>query len=179
MADFDPAVELVLKHEGSEYTDHPLDSGGPTKFGITLQTLVLARGLGASKEDIKNLTKEEAKEIYRRLYWSPNRFGFISVQKVSDVLFDQAVLLGGPSASKRAQIALKRLGKNLNVTGKWDTNTISTINSTDPVEFGVEFLIECQEFLTELVTSKPSQLIFMKGWLFRTHSLLRHLVELN
>lgn len=179
MAEFNDAVKLVLKHEGSEYVDHPLDSGGATKYGITLQTLVAIKGIGASKEDIKNLTIEEAKEIYRRLFWVPGKFGFISVQKVSDVLFDQSVLLGHSSSAKRAQIALKRLNKNIQITGKWDQNTIVTINSIDPVEFGVEFIIECQEFFAALVATKPSQLIFIKGWLRRSHSLLRHLIELN
>ena len=54
---FDHCIELVLGHEGG-YVDDPNDAGGETNWGISKR---------AYKDvDIKNLTKEEAKAIYKK-----------------------------------------------------------------------------------------------------------------
>ncbi|MDD7910878.1 glycoside hydrolase family 108 protein [Pseudovibrio exalbescens] len=66
---FDACVEIVLSHEGG-YVDHPQDPGGATNFGITLATLRDWRGdLALSAEDVKALSRTEAKQIYRARYW--------------------------------------------------------------------------------------------------------------
>lgn len=58
------AVELTLDLEGRErYTADPYDPGGPTKYGIA--------GNFHPGLDIKNLTLEQAKEIYYKEYWLP------------------------------------------------------------------------------------------------------------
>ena len=51
-------IEKVLKHEGG-YVNDPTDLGGETNFGITKRFY--------PDVDIKNLTKEQAVEIYKRL----------------------------------------------------------------------------------------------------------------
>lgn len=58
----------LLKHEGG-YVDHPRDPGGATNMGITIGTLREYRGRPVTKEDVRNLTVEEATEIYRLRYW--------------------------------------------------------------------------------------------------------------
>jgi lysozyme family protein len=62
MADFDTAINLVLKHEGG-YVNNPDDPGGETNFGISKAVY--------PSLDIKSLTIEEAKQIYLRDYWKP------------------------------------------------------------------------------------------------------------
>jgi lysozyme family protein len=64
MMTFDIAVEKVLKHEGG-YTFNPLDTGGATNYGITL---AVARENGFDG-DMRDLTKDQAKQIYRVKYW--------------------------------------------------------------------------------------------------------------
>jgi hypothetical protein len=62
---FGRCVEVVLGHEGG-FSDHPEDPGGATNFGITHKTLAEFRGVDSvTKEDVRNLTRDEAKEIYR------------------------------------------------------------------------------------------------------------------
>jgi lysozyme family protein len=72
MIDFDKAFARLIKHEG-EFTDSPKDPGNwtggkvgrgelkGTKFGIAANTY--------GHLDIKNLTLEQAKEIYREDFW--------------------------------------------------------------------------------------------------------------
>lgn len=62
-------LETVFKWEGG-YVNHPKDPGGPTNRGITQATLSHERGQRASIDDVRNLTRAEAAEIYRKKYWN-------------------------------------------------------------------------------------------------------------
>ena len=57
---FNEAVEFVLRWEGG-YTNDPNDPGGETKYGISKRAY--------PDIDIKNLTLDEAKDIYYHDYW--------------------------------------------------------------------------------------------------------------
>lgn len=57
---FDECVEIILKMEGG-FVNHPNDPGGATNFGISARAY--------PHLDIRCLTRDEAKEIYRRDYW--------------------------------------------------------------------------------------------------------------
>ncbi len=58
---FNKAISFVLTWEGG-YSDNPQDTGGETHWGISKRSYPDC--------DIKNLTKEQAIEIYRKDYWN-------------------------------------------------------------------------------------------------------------
>lgn len=60
---FDVAMGCIFKWEGG-LSDHPKDPGGITKYGICLRSYPR---LG--RDGIIALTKDDAKEIYRKDYW--------------------------------------------------------------------------------------------------------------
>lgn len=61
---FEIGVKLTLNLEGNEnYTNDQDDPGGETKYGICKRY--------NPDVDIKNLTLEQAKEIYLKKYWIP------------------------------------------------------------------------------------------------------------
>lgn len=62
---FEKAIERVLGHEGG-YVHHPRDPGGETNWGITRRT-AQANGY---KGSMRQMTRTQAVEIYRRAYWS-------------------------------------------------------------------------------------------------------------
>ena len=67
---FEEIFPLLIQSEGSVYEDDPVDPGGATKYGITFDRLRLWRGYSITKDDVRNLTLGEAKEIYRSShYW--------------------------------------------------------------------------------------------------------------
>lgn len=67
---FHACMEIVLRHEGG-YVDHPDDPGGATNMGITHRTLAAWRGVErCTRDEVRALTVEEAKEIYRANYWN-------------------------------------------------------------------------------------------------------------
>lgn len=71
-ANFDRALEHVLRHEGG-YSNHPSDPGGPTKFGITIADYRRHVKPGATAADVRAMKPGEARAIYRRHYWDALR----------------------------------------------------------------------------------------------------------
>jgi lysozyme family protein len=67
---FSRCLDAVLREEGG-YTNDPNDPGGPTNFGITIKDLEEWRGKPVTADDVKNMSKNEAQEIYRSMYWNP------------------------------------------------------------------------------------------------------------
>jgi lysozyme family protein len=61
---FDTYINRVLGSEGN-YSFNSKDPGGETKFGISKRSYPAL--------DIKNLTREQAIEIYRRDFWQASR----------------------------------------------------------------------------------------------------------
>lgn len=60
MSNFARCLELVFKHEGG-YVNDARDPGGETRYGISKRAY--------PNEDIANLTRERAAELYERDYW--------------------------------------------------------------------------------------------------------------
>jgi len=96
---FDVAFDRLIDHEGG-YVNHPDDPGGETNWGITLRT---AREAGYTGS-MRDLTREQAREIYRTAYWRRARCdeldGAIAFQ-----VFDAAVNHGIGNAIRFLQRA--------------------------------------------------------------------------
>jgi len=65
---YDEALRRLLAHEGG-YSDHPSDPGGPTKYGITIHDYRRYVKPNATAADVRAMTIDEAKAIYRKRYW--------------------------------------------------------------------------------------------------------------
>jgi lysozyme family protein len=93
------SLKLLIEHEGG-YVDHPSDPGGKTKYGITQ---LVARENGY-QGDMKDLSLDQAEEIYKKVYWSK-----IRADELPDYLrfhvFDAAVNSGITRAVKWLQVA--------------------------------------------------------------------------
>lgn len=88
----------VFEEEGG-YVDHPKDPGGATNLGITHRTLSAWRGRPVTKQDVKNLTRQEAQNIYKSEYWDQVR-GDRLPAGLDYSLFDYGIN-SGPSRSAR------------------------------------------------------------------------------
>lgn len=66
---FDECVAHVLKHEGG-LVNHPDDPGGLTNMGITF-AVFRENVPGGTADDLRRLTVDQAKAIYRKRYWEP------------------------------------------------------------------------------------------------------------
>lgn len=120
------ALAHTLKVEGG-YVDHPVDPGGATKFGITRKTLSQFLGREATKDDVKNLEWQTAKEIYKKNYW--DKIGGDELPPALAILtMDVAINSGVNAAVKNLQRAANYLGAGLTEDGIIGPKTIGAVN---------------------------------------------------
>src|SRR4051812_42260066 len=103
MVNFDVAFDRLINHEGN-YVNNPADPGGETKFGISKRAY--------PNVDIKNLTRDQAKEIYRKDFW--NVVGDSVDAAIRFQVFDFAVNAGIQTAIRKLQDAV-----NMADDGHW------------------------------------------------------------
>lgn len=157
---FDYAVDEIIKLEGG-YINNPSDPGGPTNMGITLKTLSAWRNTTCTAQDVSDLTTDEAKKIYKALYWDKVH-GDDLKPAVALVLFDAAVNMGVGTSIRLAQRAL-----HLAEDGIIGPQTLSSINRTDSLDFITSFMTERAIYYINLNTFNT----FGKGWLHRLFTL--------
>jgi lysozyme family protein len=155
---FERAIEFTLKWEGGE----TVDTGGYTKFGISQKAYPYL--------DIKNLTLEQAKEIYKRDYWNQIK-GDELPQRIALVVFDTAVNVGVKRASRLLQETLNRyFHKNLVTDGIIGRKTIETVRSVNEKELVEKYLVERATFYSRLPEHYNT---YKRGWLNRVFDLYR------
>lgn len=156
MSLFDDAFALVIGNEGG-YSNNPRDPGGETRFGISKRAY--------PNEDIRALTLDRAKEIYRRDYWDKVR-GDELPTLVGQQVFDAAANHGAANAVRMLQSAL-----GVTIDGALGPITLRAAWESNPVVFGVLFNAARLEFYTTL----PTWPDFGRGWARRVASNLRAL----
>lgn len=103
MAAFTPQIQAwILASEGG-YVDHPSDPGGATNMGITHRTLAAWRKApSVSKQAVKDLTRQEALDIYEAQYWRTSGADRLP-EGLDYAVFDYAVNSGPARAVKDLQ----------------------------------------------------------------------------
>ena len=100
---FDAMLEEVLKYEGG-YVNDPDDRGGATNMGVTQGTYnSWLKSQGKSSQSVKNITKEEVKQIYYNNYFVASGADKYLAQGNSAyafALFDAAINHGVGGAKK-------------------------------------------------------------------------------
>src|SRR5690242_20685147 len=101
---YQACLAITLDYEGG-YSNDPGDPGGPTKYGITIFDVRKYLKPDATAADVKALTLDQAKTIYRKHYWEPVA-GDIWPDGLDLSVFDAAVNSGTGRADKWAQYAM-------------------------------------------------------------------------
>lgn len=104
----DAIVNDIIRRETDQFTDRTADKGGPTKFGITLATLTKSRGRPTTRQDVMDLTREEAVEIYKAQYIGP--WAFMEDSLLRDVLIDWGVTSHQRNPIKALQTWINSIG---------------------------------------------------------------------
>ena len=130
-------IPFIFKWEGG-YDNDKDDPGGETKFGIDKRS--------HPREDIRNLTKERATQIYFESYWQPNGCEAMP-QRLGEVYFNACVNCG----AGRAHSLLAK-------AGDWE-----------------RFLRLQEDFYHRLAVARPASRKYLKGWLNRLYDLKKTL----
>lgn len=109
-------IDDILAAEGSRYTNHPSDRGGPTKYGITLDTLAKWRGAPVTAKDVRSLKEAEARRIYEHRYIVEP--GFDVVRQISEPIAIELIDTGVNMGTKTAVVFLQRALTAFNRQGK-------------------------------------------------------------
>lgn len=170
MADVRKLVPFILRWEGG-YVNDPLDKGGPTNMGVTLETW---RSVGYDKngdgvidaEDIKLLTEDDViNRVLKPHYWDRWKADQIKSQPVANILVDWV----WGSGLHGIKIPQRVLG--VTQDGLVGPKTLAAVNCADPCKLFNEIKKEREAFLYRIVDNNPTQKRFIKGWLNRLNAL--------
>ena len=155
LVEFDDIIEKVLEHEGG-LVDDPKDAGGLTNMGISQRAY--------PDEDIKGLTVERAKELYKRDYWDRYRTGNLP-DRLRHIFVDMCINMGGGRAIKILQEACNsKNATKIDVDGGIGPATIKAATNVEPFRLRAYRVM----FYAELVMKKPEQERFWVGWFRRS-----------
>lgn len=154
--DFKTAIDRVLDHEGGYVNPKPSDDpGGETKFGISKRSY--------PNVDIKNLTREQAVEIYKRDFWDRVR-----AEEMPDAIayqaLDFAVNSGIGTAIRKLQFAA-----GVADDGHWGPVTRAAVASMDVNDLLMLYIAERMDFQRKLKNWLPNS----GGWTARNAMNLR------
>jgi lysozyme family protein len=174
--DVDRLIDALIDREGG-YVDHPADKGGPTCFGIT-EAVARAHGYAGP---MRQLPREEAAAIYKRLYWLRPRFNEVANRsaRIAGELFDTGVNMGPAVAVTFLQHALTALNRNgsdysdLVPDGRIGAQTLAALDTFLKVRgggSGERVLLRTLEALQgerylRLAERRPANEAFLYGWL--------------
>lgn len=174
MAKFDIAIPKILAYEGG-YVFHKADPGGETNRGITdrldgkVDHAVDIDGDSVGDVAIKDLSEEQAKTVYKRVFWDRMQGDHINSQAIADMLMDGYVNCG--------KQAIKIIQRVIGVKddGAFGPATLLALNEAtkehiDEVKIYRQFKEARIAYYHSLVEKKPDLEVFLKGWLNRMES---------
>ena len=183
-ASFDECQNFVLRWEGG-LTDDAADSGGLTNFGVSMAYLQdLARAepafvrsvLGSAvvtRSTIRSLTKAQAAALFRHSFWEPPRCGELP-RAVALCVYDMSVNHGRGNAGRIVQRACNAALEGLTplaVDGAIGPLTRARLQRMETAA-GIRSIAERRRlFYKAIVASKPSQKVFLRGWLNRADAM--------
>lgn len=159
MANFKRYTPILRKLEGG-FVNHPNDEGGATNCGVTLATFRVMFGKDKTVDDLSRMTDEQWEKVMR-VYWDACKGDEICNQSVANIVVDWNIN-SGIAGRKATQ---KTLG--LVADGIFGQKTLAALNR-EPSKCVFCKLKEAREqYFRELVERKPSQKVFLNGWLNR------------
>ena len=164
MAKFEQYAIKLWDLEGG-FINHPLDKGGATNRGITLETF---KGFypDATVEDLRNLTYGQFLTITRVKYWNRWKADLIGNQSIAEFLVDWTYN-SGTWGIKIPQRIL-----NVEQDGLVGTKTVKAVNESDGGILFAHLKLARRKFFEDIVKNNPSQKIFLKGWLNRLDTFI-------
>jgi len=150
---WDKAFGQVIAYEGG-YVNHPKDPGGPTNRGITQATLGRYLGRAATIDEVKALTKESVKPIYRRYFWDALRCDELP-GGVDLAVYDFGVNSGTGRAARYLQSVV-----GVHQDGRIGPATVAAVNKYSAEEVVKRLVAKRRGFLMGLKMWRT----FGKGW---------------
>lgn len=164
MSDF---IDEIIEREGGEKeTNDPADSGGRTKFGISEKAHPEAWADGT-------VTRDEARDIYRKVYILAERFDKIEDQS----LFHQVVDFGVPHGPDAATRLLQQLvgvsadgvlgQKTIEAVANYPSGKLFGVDVPGKVLLNLAFRDARVIYDVTIAKKRPKDQKFVLGWVKR------------
>ena len=161
---FEQSFNLVIKSEGG-FTNDQRDIGnhlpdgrqGSTMLGCTQANWEAYVGHQVTQDDMKKLTKEDVKPLYKKNYWDAV-LGDLLPSGLDYAAFDFAINAGSNASRKMVQIAV-----DVNNDGIFGPATLKAIQNADAKDVLGRFTSAKIKFYQSLSNFE----VYGKGWLKR------------
>ncbi len=167
----DEIITRIINREGRQYTNDPVDSGGPTKYGITQMRLSIWLRHNASEEDVKNLTEDVARAIYLKHYIIEPGLDHIEDFNLKDLMVDSVVNHGKFVPISWLQEGLNKyisLHDRLKVDGDIGPKTIDALRYNTKLKNVYYYICAARaRYYGRLVSNNIDLSKFISGWLNR------------
>ena len=158
---------LIEKWEGG-FVNDPQDPGGATNMGITQTVLSEWRGHPVSVQDVKNLSREEARSIFYARYWKPLRCDQLPLP-LALMTYNCGVNSGIGRGGKFLQRSLNRQGAGLTEDGKVGQLSIQAAAGSNIAQAVKDYGDIYEAFYRSLATFGR----FGRGWMNRLTEILK------
>ncbi len=178
-------IDRMLKHEGAfdgngGWQRWKSDRGNwhkgellGTKYGIIPDRLAEWRGTNAvTLDDMRNLTLEEARQIYRSYYYEKPKIHLLP-DAIEPVVFDLGVNAGPSRGIKELQQVLTKAGFRCGVDGRIGPETVNQAFKAHRAMGGYLINAYCDEriaFYEAIIRNRPANAKFRRGWHRRANS---------
>lgn len=147
-------IPFIFKWEGG-YDNDPDDPGGETKYGIDKRS--------HPNEDIRNLTRERAQEIYFEEYWKVAKCELLPPH-VGEVVMNIAANCGHTRAARWLQNIV-----NATPDGVIGPRTLDAAKARNPSYTTNALLERTEEHYRSIGHGRQAK--YLKGWLNRNNDL--------
>ena len=169
MAKFEEFIHLLDKVEGG-YQNLSGDSGNynslhqnvGTNHGISARFYEDVINRPPKVSDMKDITLEKAKQLYKKYFWDDVQGDLITNQSVANIICDGAVNGVEGSIGKIVQrVLVNTFGKSLSIDGDIGVKTAQAINSVNQAQLFTAILNSRKNYYTNLGGE------FLNSWLNR------------
>ena len=161
-------IDELLQAEGL-WVDDPDDKGGATMRGITLKSYCDYLGRDVSKDELRDMPKEDAVKFYKSIYWDGAKVDTFS-DDLKHLWMDMSVNHGKRNAGKILQqsVNTKENANVLDVDGIVGMGTLNEIGILDIKDVLVERVIFFVNniFDGSRYRKRTPPAKFIRGWTF-------------
>jgi len=164
-------IHKTMAEEGG-YVENPKLIDQPTNSGITQPTLDKYNAEHPDfnfPNNVKNLTGEQARQIYGEDYYDERRICDIENERIANAVFDMGVMSNFNNVGKIVQETLNdSMNVNLKIDGKIGSNTINALNSIPDSKID-DFMKTLKEKRIKYLRGLSGYKRYGKGWINRTN----------
>lgn len=175
MSDFESAMLVLFPEEGGFKDDPAHDENDPTNWGLSMGWFksrpdLVQRYFGhpapVTYADIKGMTQDTAKAIYRNEWWGPSGCGAIDDQTLGTKAFSEFVNMGREGLGLLQQAA-NRCGCALIVDCFVGPITAGAVNALDQNRILRAYCQILWEHYLDIIEDNPLKAKNRNGWMAR------------